>query len=175
MGFSRQEYWSGLPCPPPGDLPNPGIKLASLRSPAPGGRFFTTNNTWEFPEKFVIWWHKPSIWFCLSLKQYLWSTIKQIVIKWGMSVFPITKEIWKFYLKPNSPMRSVQFNLSVMSDSLRAHGLQHASLHCPSPSPGAYSNSRPLSQWCHPTFSSSVIPFSSHLQSFPASGSFQMS
>ena len=51
MGFSRQEYWSGLPCPPPGDLPNLGIKLASLRSPALAGRFFTTSNAWEFPEK----------------------------------------------------------------------------------------------------------------------------
>ena len=47
MGFSRQEYWSGLPCPPPGDLPDPGIKPASLRSPALAGRFFTTSATWE--------------------------------------------------------------------------------------------------------------------------------
>ena len=62
-----------------------------------------------------------------------------------------------------------------MSDSLRPHGLQHARLPCPSPTPGACSNSSPLSQWCHPTISSSVIPFSSCLQSFPASGSFQMS
>ena len=62
-----------------------------------------------------------------------------------------------------------------MSDSLRPHGLQHARPPCPSPAPGVYSNSRPLSQWCHPTISFSVIPFSSHLQSFPASGSFQMS
>ena len=55
------------------------------------------------------------------------------------------------------------------------HGLQHARLPCPSPTPRVYSNSCPLSQWCHPTSLSSVIPFSSHLQSFPASGSFQMS
>ena len=55
------------------------------------------------------------------------------------------------------------------------HGLQHARLPCPSPTSGAYSNSCPLSQWCHPTISSSVVPFSSHLQSFPASGSFPMS
>ena len=70
--------------------------------------------------------------------------------------------------------QSVQFNRSVVSDSLWPHGLQHARLPCPSPTPGAYSNSCPLSQWCHPTISSSVIPFS-HLQSFPASGSFPMS
>ena len=68
---------------------------------------------------------------------------------------------------------SVPFSHSVMSDSLRPHGLQHARLSCPSPTPGAYSNS--LSGWCHPTISSSVIPFSSHLQCFPASGSFPMS
>ena len=70
---------------------------------------------------------------------------------------------------------SVQFSRSVVSDSLWLHGLQHARPPCPSPTPGVYSNSCPLSQWCHPTISSSVIPFSSHLQSFPASGSFQMS
>ena len=62
-----------------------------------------------------------------------------------------------------------------MSDSLRPHGLQHARPPCPSPTPGVYSDSCPLSGWCHPTISSFVIPFSSHLQSFPASGSFQMS
>ena len=71
--------------------------------------------------------------------------------------------------------QSVQFSRSVMSDSLRPHGLQHARPPCPSPTPGVYSNSCPLSQWCHPTISSSVIPFSSCLQSFPASRSFQMS
>ena len=63
----------------------------------------------------------------------------------------------------------------MVSDSLRSHGLQHAGLPCHSPSPRACSNSRPFSRWCNPTISSSVIPFSSRLQSFPASGSFQMS
>ena len=67
------------------------------------------------------------------------------------------------------------FNHSVVSDSLRPHGLHHARLPCPSPTPGACSNSCPWSWWCHPSISSSVIPFSSSLQSFPASGSFQMS
>ena len=70
---------------------------------------------------------------------------------------------------------SVQFSRSVVSDSLWPHGLQHARLPCPSPTPGACSNSCPLSWWCHPTISSSVFPFSSHLQSCPASGCFQMS
>ena len=62
-----------------------------------------------------------------------------------------------------------------MSNSLWLHGLQHAKLPRPSPTPGVYSNSCPLSWWCHPTISSSVIPFSSCLQSFPASGSFPVS
>ena len=69
---------------------------------------------------------------------------------------------------------SVQFSHSVMSNSLWPHGLRHARPSCPSPTPGAYSNSCPSSRWCHPTISSSVVPFSSHLQSFQASGSFLM-
>jgi len=64
---------------------------------------------------------------------------------------------------------------SVVSDSLQPHGLQHARLPCPSPTPRACSNSCPLSQWCHPTTSSSIVPFSSCLQSFLASESFPMS
>ena len=67
------------------------------------------------------------------------------------------------------------FSCSVLSDSLRPHGLQHARLPCPSPSPGVCSNSCLLSRRCHPTISSSVIPFSSCLQSFPAPGSFPIS
>ena len=70
---------------------------------------------------------------------------------------------------------SVQFSSSAVPNSLQPHGLQHARLPCSSPTPGACSNSCPLSWWCHPTISSSVVPFSSCLQSFPASGSFQMS
>ena len=70
---------------------------------------------------------------------------------------------------------SVQSSHSVASDSLRPHGPQHTRLPCPSPSPRVYPNWCPLSQWCHSTISSSVVPFSSCLQSFPASGSFPMS
>ena len=70
---------------------------------------------------------------------------------------------------------SVQFSHSVVCKSLWPHGLQHTRLPCPSPTPGACSNSCPSSQWCHPIISSCVIPFSSRLQSFPASGSCPMS
>ena len=67
---------------------------------------------------------------------------------------------------------SVQFSCSVVSESLQTHGLQQASLPCASPTPGAHSDSRPSSQWCRPTISSSVISLASLLQCFPASGSF---
>ena len=70
---------------------------------------------------------------------------------------------------------SVHFICSVMSDSLRPYGLQHGRLPCPTPTPGACSNACPWSWWCHPTISSSVIPFSSCFQSCPALGSFPMS
>ena len=70
---------------------------------------------------------------------------------------------------------SVQFSCSVVSDFLRPHEPQHARSPCPSPTPRVYPKSCRLSRWCHPTISSSVVPFSSSLQSFPASGSFPMS
>ena len=93
-------------------------------------------------------------------------------------MFKLTREFsvwfWHLLIQQIFPFSSVQFSHSVMSDSLRPHELQHARLPCPSPTPRVYPNSCPFSQWCHPTISSSVIPFSSGLQSFPTSGSFQM-
>ena len=77
------------------------------------------------------------------------------------------------FYEASSLILSVQFSHSIMSDSLQPCRLQHARLPCPSPALKAYSDSRPLSQWCHPTISSSVVPFSSCLQSLPISGSFQ--
>ena len=85
---------------------------------------------------------------------------------WGLS-------ICHFFLVHWCPL--LLFSCSVVSDSSWPHGLHHTRLPCPSPSPGACSNSCPLSQWCHPTISFSVIPFSSCLQSFPESGSFLVS
>ena len=70
---------------------------------------------------------------------------------------------------------TIQFSCSVVSNSLWSHGLHHTRLPCPSPPPRDCSNSCPSSQWCHPTISSRVVPFSSCLPSFPASGSFPMS
>ena len=101
---------------------------------------------------------------CLSC-MHLWSTFGT----WNFHVLGATNSMERMEIS------SVQFSCSVMSNSLWPHGLQHTRPPCPSPNPGAYSKSCPLTQWCHPTISSSVVPFSSCLQSFPASGSFQMS
>ena len=84
--------------------------------------------------------------------------------------------LWILYLVcSDSPLSSVQLSHSVVSNSLRPHEPQQARPPCPSPTPGVHPNPYPLSRWCHPTISSTVVPFSSCPQSFPASGSFQMS
>ena len=82
---------------------------------------------------------------------------------------------WRIPWTTAGQLDMTEFSRSVMSNSLRPHEPQHARPPCPSPTPGVYPNSCPLSRWCHPTISSSVIPISFCLQSFPASGSFQMS
>ena len=88
---------------------------------------------------------------------------------------PIPRCLAVVHSDPSSYYFTVQFSCSVMSDSLWPNGLQHARPPCPSPTPRVYSSSCPLSWWCHPAISSSIVPFSSCLQSFPASGSFQKS
>ena len=96
---------------------------------------------------------------CLSIERIpIWTL--------DFKVFPLRMLIYSF--------RSVQFSRSVVSDSLWPHESQHTRPPCPSPSTRVYPNSRPSSQWCHPAISSSVIPFSSCPQSFPASESFPM-
>ena len=124
--FLNAFYLSGLPCPPSGDLPNPGIEHRSPTLQADSLPF-------EPPGK-------PK-----------WFMIKWLIIS------------------------SVQFSRSVVSDSLRPHESQHTRPPCPSPTPGFHSESRPSSPWCHPAFSSSVIPLSSCPQSLPASKSSPMS
>ena len=83
--------------------------------------------------------------------------------------------IQKTKIMASGPISSVQFSCSVVSNSLRPHESQHARPPCSSPSPGVHSDSRPLSPWCHPAISSSIVPFSSCPQSLPASESFPMS
>ena len=89
----------------------------------------------------------------------------------GLSKARVLKDLNLACFEPES----VHFSCSVGSNSFRPHGLQHSRAPCPSPTPKACSNSCPLSWWCHSTISCSVIPFSSCLQSFPASGSFPVS
>ena len=124
VGFSRQEYWSGVGCHAflKGIFQIQGSNLSLL---------------WLMHCRWII---------------YCWSTREA--------------QFLEIYI-------SVEFSRSVVSSSLQPHGLQHARLPCPSPTPRASSNPCPSSQWCHPTISISVVPFSSCLQSFPASGSFQ--
>ena len=107
-----------------------------------------------------------------------------IIIQWGNHAlnYGLGMEVkfklkWKnlYSLFFNLVLLSVQFSRSVISDSLQPRGRQHARLPCPSPTPGVHPNPCPSIWWCHPTMSSSVVPFSSHLPPFPASGSFQMS
>jgi len=101
---------------------------------------------------------------------------------WHAAVYGVAKsQTWlsnwielSWILYTNEWEDLVQFSCSVVSDSLQPHRPQHNKLPCPSPTPRVYSNSCPLNRWCHPTISSSIVPFFSCLQSFPASGSFQM-
>ena len=121
-------------------------------------------------------WHTPSSGI---------SNVKAWLNPWILLFFSHTSTNQSLtschYFKPTSPDGSfltlfiIQFSCSVMSDSLQPHGPQHARPPCPSPAPRVYSNSCPLSQWCHPAISSSLIPFSSCPQSFPAPGSFPRS
>ena len=116
----------------------------------------------SFSNKDSRHWKKPLKQKATLLLFYNRESIKQI--KEGKSYIVKTSSLWLVSY----------FSLPVMSDSLRPHELQHTRPLCPSPTPGAYSNSCPSSRWCHPAISSSVSPFSSCLQSLLASGSFPM-
>ena len=129
-------------------------------------------------------WRCKALWFT-SRSNWIWLCISsegQLGL-WLLSLKFIKWWAWQYQSKWSADalelntlhFSSIQFSLSVVSDSLWPHGLQHARPPCPSPTPRAYSNSCRLSWWCHPTISFSVVPFSSHLQSFRASGSFPMS
>ena len=133
LGFPRQEYWSGLPFPSPGDLPDPGIKPTS---PALAGGFFIT----ESPGKP----HKS----CSTL---VFTIEKNPHVSGPLHVQTYVVQWYQFS------------SVAQMCPTLWPHWLQHTRLPSPSPTPGAYSNSCPSSWWCYPTISSSVFPFSSCL------------
>ena len=111
-------------------------------------------------------------WVKISLQSNIWNSVYQTCCRnyfdstMGCADYILYTPQWGLGSIP-----SVQCSCSVVSDSLRPHEPQHTRPPCPSPTPGVYSNSCPLNRWCHPITSSSVFPFSSHLQSFPASGS----
>ena len=112
--------------------------------------------------------YSPKLYFFFYQLSYSWASILK---HQAPASFSISSVPWHMYKE--FPVQSVLFSRSVMSDSLQPHGLKHSRLPCSSPPPRACSNSCPSSQQCHPTISFSVVPFSSHLQSFPASGLFQ--
>ena len=118
--------------------------------------------------KFLLW---------LSFYHVTFLLLNNILLYGYTTVYLFTYQ-WTSWLLPcfgNYQFSSVQFSCSVMSNSLRPHESQHARPPCPSPTPGVHWDSRPSSPWCHPAISSSVVPLSSCLQSFPASESFKMS
>ena len=125
---------------------------------------------WSKKRVILLWSLVTSFWLSLSIFSlsllFVWSKVCRS--KHDLTVPTWAEIILTFNLLAFS---SVQF-ISVVSDSLWPHGLQHARLPCPSPTPRAFSNSYPSNQWCHPTISSSVIPFSSCLQSFQHQGLF---
>ena len=112
--------------------------------------------------------HHHNPWEASQTTHCTWTTICSLVSS-------ASKNTLSSLTLPALWSSAVQFSHSLVPDSLWPHGLQHFRPPCPSPTPGVYSNSCPLSRWCHLAISSSVIPFSSHLQSFPASRFFQMS
>ena len=172
MGFSRQEYWSGLPRPPPGDFPGLGMEPAS---PALAGGFFYHKWPLGSPSYTlsVLRYPPKSLSECgIIIKVKTWNgNITKISMSWEVNYIDMSY-IFSSCRKQKSEQIGLQFS-SVQSLShvrlLQPHGLQHTRPRCPSRTPGVYSNSCPSSQWCHPIVSSSVIPFSSSLQSFPAS------
>jgi len=130
---------------------------------------FTIARIWKQPRcPWADEWIRK-LWYIYTMEYYLAikkNAFESVLMRW-MKLEPIIQSEVSQY--------SVQFSCSVMSNSLQPHELQHTRPPFPLPTPGVYSNSCPLSRWCHATISSSVIPFSSCLQSSPESGSFLMS
>ena len=135
----------------------------------------------------ILYQLKSVICMCVFIRVQLftipWNVAFQPPLSMGFSMqkywsglpFPTPKSVILVYKMTNVSMLHYQFSHPVVSDSLWPHGLQHARPPCSSPPPRVYSNSCPLSRWCHSTISSSVMPFSSCLQSFPESVSFPVS
>ena len=136
--------------------------------------------TWK-----ISWTEEPGELWSMGLQRVGYDWVADTCYK-KVSIWALSESLTGSFIKarlraglddyfPNILLPIIQFSCSAVSDSLQPHGLQHSRPPCPSPGPGACSNSCPLSWWYHPIISSSVVPFSSLPQSFPISGSFQMS
>ena len=138
------------------------------------------NNFLENTVEQVIWYHKMP-WDKENEKKNVFPSLtinildKNHTVQWKPKSCIMTEATMSPSFTTLFFRSSVQFSRSVLSNSLRPHESQHTRPPCPSPTPRVHSDSRPSSQWCHPAISSSVVPFSSCPQSFPASGSFPMS
>ena len=134
-----------------------------------------------FPEKFWLWADSGAENSKATLNQLAWGAVKKIGpgvrssrSNLGLATFHLicTMGLIMLALPVYKAVKNQFSSVTQLCPTLRAHGLQHAKLSCASPTPRACSNSCQSHRWCHPTISSSVVPFSSRLQSFPASGSF---
>ena len=165
MRFSQQVYWGSLPFPPP--VNHILSELSAMMHPSWVALHGLAHSIIEL---------------CKPLHQDK-AVIHEVVTDFLFLGSKITadgvcsREIRRHLLLDRKAMTKLDSSFQSLNYVwlFVTHGLQHARPPCPSPTPGVYSNSCPLSRWCHPTISSSVIPFSFHLQSFPTSGSFQMS
>ena len=148
MGFSRQEYWSGLPFPSPKDLPNPWIQPVSPSLQTGSLSLSHRGGPLDNYSSFLSSLYSMSILACLQ-------SILDLQDGGGHPSSPICPLPVTLKIRNRIFIRDyLLFSFLVLSDSLWPHGLQHTRPPCPSPSPGACSNSCPLSRWCHPTISS---------------------
>ena len=172
---SQEECWWADGLCTHGEASRAGVRKCAWR---PGHTFLSSVRP-------APWWVPLTLCFLSSASsQGSGSCSSFRVLSWTLSWFTYIRWLFNVYiflyhsfilLWNNFVSISFQFSRSVMSNSLRPHGLWHTRPPCPSWTPRVCSNSCPLNQWCHPAISSSVVPFSSCPQSFPASGSFQMS
>ena len=171
MGFSRQKYLSGLPYPPPGDLPDPGIELGSpalqansLSLSHQGSLLFSLSKLYSLPS---TWDYCSS---CISVECEEITFGPHVMLTWK-NHYSNKKEKWPF-LQCSNPCCCSLFSYQIISDPSWPHGLQYARPSCPSLYPRVCPSSCPLYRWCHPTISSSVTLFC--LRSLPASEFFPM-
>ena len=179
-----------LPCKPAGKQANYGcalhipytsqfpgcVEAGCLLTVGPSG--LEPGKPWGQPPALSGWTGQTQMQWDTQERKAQWSRwLGQLGSRWVCGIFCVPDTVlgyliaWVIWY----PAVSVQFSHSVVSDSLQPHEPQHTRPPCPSPTPRVHPNSCPLSRWCHPTISSSVIPFSSCPQSFPASRSLQMS